>query len=818
VNVETAADGSGTPLAATNLNIGNSITVYAIGRAADNSFIGNAQATWFLTNATGSVIGADLVPSGDGKSASFTAHAIGSARIAAASGVATVNPSATVTVVAAAPANDLVWTGGTSSDWDLVTFNWTNLVAGLSTNFAQLDRVRFDDTSFQTFVNVTAPVLQADVVVDTATTYTFSGPGAIGGIGSVTKAGAGILVLSTTNTYDGVTTISNGTVQLGDAKGLGSTYSGTVIESGATLDLNGTVNAATGEAITVSGAGANLVGAIVNDGASLFNQSFNNAPVTFAGDTTIGGNGRFDFNGGSFAGNGYKLTKTGGNSVVFSNNGETDLGDIEIQSGGLTFVGNVTLGRANSNLVVQPATTLDFFAVNNTNALVKNIAVTNGTISTSSGTTWLDTPIVFDTALTLGGSGNTIVSNVIAGSTGVLTKSGAGTVTLFAANDFSGGTAHNGGILKVENDGALGTGAVTVTAPASSQATRIDLANGVNFTNDVVTFGRNTGFNGIIFVPGANDVATNSGSITCNGGNVPSGAGGHLCGPSGTNGMLHVLGPIIQGSDTPAIRNGFVRLYGGGSGSGFIINQGTTSLGATDGINPAATLSLAASGLTVLDLNGFNQSLAGLVRGANVAVVTNSAANLGTLTLNIAADQAFTGVLAGEIAVVKSGVNALTNSGANTYTGETTVQQGILSLPNPNLARAATVRIDAGAGAGLELTFSGTNVVAGLVISGVPQADGVYNAGNTSGAITGTGSLLVAPFSTTPTNLTATVTGGTLDLSWPITHLGWIASSNSVDISNSNLWFDIPGSKDVNTLAVTIDPAKTNVFYRLRLP
>jgi hypothetical protein len=69
-----------------------------------------------------------------------------------------------------------------------------------------------------------------------------------------------------------------------------------------------------------------------------------------------------------------------------------------------------------------------------------------------------------------------------------------------------------------------------------------------------------------------------------------------------------------------------------------------------------------------------------------------------------------------------------------------------------------------------------------------------------------------------PTNLTLTVSGSTLTLNWPATHLGWIAQSNSVALANTNFWFDIPGSGSVTGLTNIINPGLANVFYRLRHP
>ena len=62
------------------------------------------------------------------------------------------------------------------------------------------------------------------------------------------------------------------------------------------------------------------------------------------------------------------------------------------------------------------------------------------------------------------------------------------------------------------------------------------------------------------------------------------------------------------------------------------------------------------------------------------------------------------------------------------------------------------------------------------------------------------------------------VSNGALSLTWPVTHVGWIAQSNASSLANSAGWYDVPGSS--NLLALTISPStsQTNVFYRLISP
>ncbi|MBU3586217.1 autotransporter-associated beta strand repeat-containing protein, partial [Polynucleobacter sp. AM-26B4] len=59
--------------------------------------------------------------------------------------------------------------------------------------------------------------------------------------------------------------------------------------------------------------------------------------------------------------------------------------------------------------------------------------------------------------LSIGGSGNTTVSTIIATGSGTLTKDGSGTLTLSGANTYTGATAINNGVVRASNNTALGT-------------------------------------------------------------------------------------------------------------------------------------------------------------------------------------------------------------------------------------------------------------------------------------------------------------------------------------------------------------------------
>jgi hypothetical protein len=111
----------------------------------------------------------------------------------------------------------------------------------------------------------------------------------------------------------------------------------------------------------------------------------------------------------------------------------------------------------------------------------------------------------------------------------------------------------------------------------------------------------------------------------------------------------------------------------------------------------------------------------------------------------------------------------------------------------------------------------------GLVTGALPP---VFFAGSgTTGAaslqINGTGGLdlvVASTIASNPTNINYSFGNGTLTLSWPEDHLGWIAQSNAVSLAITNYWFDIPGSQNGTNLVIPINSSGTNVFYRLRYP
>ncbi len=94
---------------------------------------------------------------------------------------------------------------------------------------------------------------------------------------------------------------------------------------------------------------------------------------------------------------------------------------------------------------------------------------------------------------------------------------------------------------------------------------------------------------------------------------------------------------------------------------------------------------------------------------------------------------------------------------------------------------------------------------------------GVESATTASGSITVIGTFTTASY---PTNITFAVSGSTLSLSWPATHLGWILQSqtNSIAVGISTNWTDVPGTAAVTSTNMAVSPSIPTAFYRLRQP
>ncbi|NDG45451.1 MAG: filamentous hemagglutinin, partial [Gammaproteobacteria bacterium] len=111
----------------------------------------------------------------------------------------------------------------------------------------------------------------------------------------MTKNGNGKLILSGANTYDGTTTIAEGSLRAADDDALGNTTGNTTVASEAALELIGGITIASGEDLTLVGTGEDSTGALRN----ISGDNFYNGNITLStsavrinsdsGTLTIGG-------------------------------------------------------------------------------------------------------------------------------------------------------------------------------------------------------------------------------------------------------------------------------------------------------------------------------------------------------------------------------------------------------------------------------------------------------------------------------------------------------------------------------------------------
>ncbi len=179
-----------------------------------------------------------------------------------------------------------------------------------------------------------------------------------------------------------------------------------------------------------------------------------------------------------------------------------------------------------------------------------------------------------------------------------------------------------------------------------------------------------------------------------------------------------------------------------GAGSSLNLGNGTanTSLVKIGAVNGHTGVELANATSTLNFNNG--RLVAGvtgnLVSGDGEVILVgdgyvSNASGTNTITVEISG--------AGDF--IKEGAGQLDLTYANTYTGDTLVDEGTLRVTSAYLANAAAVRMFTGGVLFLD-TLGATDTVGSLYLEGIGwMPDGTYNAGNSSGFITGSGSLLV---------------------------------------------------------------------------
>jgi len=112
-----------------------------------------------------------------------------------------------------------------------------------------------------------------------------------------------------------------------------------------------------------------------------------------------------------------------------------------------------------------------------------------------------------------------------------------------------------------------------------------------------------------------------------------------------------------------------------GGGDDLIINSGVT-VTLTGDYSTTGAVTIIGTG--TLELNGYNLTI-GSLTATGAAVINNSGVSK-TLTIGNGSTSSYTGIIAGIIAVIKTGAGSLTLSGANTFSEGLTLSAGTLNI------------------------------------------------------------------------------------------------------------------------------------------
>jgi filamentous hemagglutinin family protein len=737
-----------------------------------------------------------------------------------------------------------LYTGLTTVNAGTLTEGIANALSSgaLTVNGGTFNLGTFSDTVGA--VTLTSGSITGTTGVLTGTGYTVS-DGAISAIlaGAVplTKTTAGIVTLSGTNTYTGVTTINGGMIVVT-----------TIGNGGVAGNLGAATNAAAnlvlgGGQIEYAGATASTDRAFTLTAGTTSSIHITNAAtnLTISGASAVTTGSLFKIGDGT-------LTLSGTNGYT---------GTTEVDTGTLAYGVNNALS---SGAVTVDGGTLALGTFSDT---VGAVTLIDGSITGTSG-------VLTGTSYTVSEGA---ISAILAGAV-PLTKTTLGTVTLSGMNTYSGVTTINGGKLIVTtignggvagNLGAAGNAAANLVlsggeleyggATASTDraftltagtTSIIEIANvGINLTMSgasAVTTGALTTYgNGTLTLSGANGY---TGATTVEGGTLAYGVNNALSsGAVNVHGGTLVMGTFSDTVGTVTLTSGSITgTTGVLTATSYDMRSGSVSaiLAGTGALTKTTAGTVILSGMNtytgVTTINAGNLSVATIGNGGaagNLGAATSAAANLvlggGDLEytgVTASTDRAFT-LTAGTTSLIEvidltanltmSGASAattgaltvygggtLTLTGANQYTGATTVglgtSVGTLSVNGAAIADTSAVTVDSGS----TFNLTGSETIGSLAGAGnvtlnanTLTAGGDNTSTSYSGVASGTGGLIKAGTGTLTLSGVNTYTGATTINAGTVSVNGTALADTSAVAVASGATFDLTGNETIGSLA-----------------
>ncbi|EBQ4100118.1 fibronectin-binding autotransporter adhesin ShdA [Salmonella enterica] len=434
---------------------------------------------------------------------------------------------------------------------------------------------------------------------------------------------------------------------------------------------------------------------------------------------------------------GSKLTKQGDGTLILSNTGN-DYGDTEIDGGILAAKDAASLGTGDVTITESATLALsqgtldnnvtgggqivktgnDELIVTGDNTYSGGTTITGGTLTADYADS-LGTGVIANSGVLQVGEGE--LENTLSGS-GSLVKTGTGELTLSGDNSYSGDTTITGGTLTADHADSLGTGVIANSGVL--QVGEGELENTLSGSGALVKTGT-----GELTLSGDN---TYSGGTTITGGTLTADHADSLgTGVIANSGVLQVgegeLENTLSGTGS-LVKTGTGELtlsgdntYSGGTtitggtltadhadslGTGVIANSGVLQVGEGELEN-----TLSGSGLLVktgtgeLTLSGDN-SYSGDTTITGGTLTADHADSLGTGDIDNSGvlqvgEGELENTLSGSGSLVKTGTGELTLSGDNTYSGGTTIDDGVLIATNVNalgggdVDNAGTLKLDA---------------------------------------------------------------------------------------------------------------------------